>query len=107
MMSDEISEVFDTPKYILKKAYKNEIPHNVLHRKKVGFPVPLNNWFGRNLRQYAKDMLLNKKATSRKINNVRNIKKWIDTKNLKKSHSDSMKIWMLINLEIFLSKYFN
>jgi len=107
MMSDEISEVFDTPKYILKKAYKNEIPHNVLYRKKVGFPVPLNNWFGRNFRQYAKDMLLSKKATSRKIYNVRNIKKWIDTKNLKKSHSDSMKIWMLINLEIFLSKYFN
>ena len=106
-MSDEISEVYDTPKYILKKCYEGEIPNEVLYRKKVGFPVPLNKWFGGNFRQYAKDVLLSSKANSRKVFNMKNIKKWIDKNDLGKSHADSMKIWMLINLEIFFSKYFD
>jgi asparagine synthase (glutamine-hydrolysing) len=107
MLSDEISEVYDIPKYILKKSYESTIPKEVLYRKKVGFPVPLNKWFGGNFRQYAKDMLLSSKANSRKVFNIKNIKKWIDKKELSKSHADSMKIWMLINLEIFFSKYFD
>ena len=107
MMSDEISEVYDTPKYILKKSYEGEIPNEILYRKKVGFPVPLNKWFGGNFRQYARDVLLSDKANSRKVFNIKNIKKWIDKKDLSKSHTDSMKIWMLINLEIFFSKYFD
>jgi asparagine synthase (glutamine-hydrolysing) len=107
MLSDEISEVYDIPKYILKKSYESTIPKEVLYRKKVGFPVPLNKWFGGNFRQYARDVLLSDKANSRKVFNIKNIKKWIDKKDLSKSHTDSMKIWMLINLEIFFSKYFD
>ena len=107
LLSDNISEVYDTPKYILKKSYEGEIPNEVLYRKKVGFPVPLNKWFGGNFRQYAKDMLLSSKANSRKVFNTKNIEKWIDKKDLSKSHADAMKIWMLINLEIFFSKYFD
>jgi len=107
LMSDEISEVCDTPKYILKKCYEGEIPDEVLHRKKVGFPVPLNTWLSGNFRKYAKDILLSDSANSRKIFNSKNIEKWIDNDNLSQNHSDAMKIWMLINLELFCSKYFN
>jgi asparagine synthase (glutamine-hydrolysing) len=107
LMSDKISEVYDIPKYILKKCYEGEIPNEVLYRKKVGFPVPLNTWFSGNFRKYAKDILLSEKANSRKIFNSINIEKWIDRDSLSQSHGDAMKIWMLINLELFCSKYFD
>jgi asparagine synthase (glutamine-hydrolysing) len=34
-----------TTKYILKKALAGRIPHNILHRRKKGFAVPLGKWF--------------------------------------------------------------
>jgi asparagine synthase (glutamine-hydrolysing) len=35
----------NTQKYILKKAVEDLIPHQILHRKKMGFPTPLSEWF--------------------------------------------------------------
>jgi asparagine synthase (glutamine-hydrolysing) len=32
-------------KYILKKAVEDLIPHDILYRKKMGFPTPLSAWF--------------------------------------------------------------
>ena len=107
LMSDKISEVYDTPKYILKKSYEGMIPDEVLYRKKMGFPVPLNDWFGGHFNEYAKEMLLSDEAQARGIYNVENIQKWLESDRLSKDHSFAMKIWMLINLELFNKKYFN
>ena len=64
-MSDQISEVYDIPKYILKKTYENTLPKEIIYRKKMGFPVPLNAWFGGNFIKYAKKILLSKEASTR------------------------------------------
>lgn len=106
LMSDKISENNDTPKYILKKAYEDMIPGVVLYRKKMGFPVPLNNWFGGYFNDYAKNILLSTEAKQRGIYNIENIKKWLNSDKLREDHSFAMKIWMLVNLEIFMKKYF-
>jgi len=107
LMSDKISEVYDTPKYILKKAYEDILPKEILYRKKMGFPVPLNNWFGGQFNEYAKKILLSAEAQSRNLYNIENIKEWLDSDKLSTDHSFAMKIWMLINLELFNKKYFN
>lgn len=100
-MSNKISEVYDTPKYILKKAYEEMIPSEVLYRKKMGFPVPLNDWFGGYFNEYAKEILLSDDAKLRGIYNTENIEQWLNSDRLSQDHSFAMKIWMLINLEIF------
>lgn len=41
----EISEKFDTTKYILKKVAEEYLPENIIYRKKKGFPVPFELWF--------------------------------------------------------------
>ena len=105
LMSDKISEVYDIPKYILKKSFEDILPKEVLYRKKMGFPVPINNWFGRDFNNYARDVLLNNKAKKRNIYNIENINKWLNSDRLSKDHSFAMKIWMLINLELFIQKY--
>jgi len=107
LMSDQISETFDIPKYILKKTYEDIIPNSILYRKKMGFPVPLNSWFGGHLNEYAKDILLSQEAQNRGIYNTENIKQWLDSNRLSTDHSFAMKIWMLLNLELFNKKYFS
>ncbi len=106
LMSDEISEKYDTPKYILKKAFEDMIPNQILYRKKMGFPVPLNNWFGGNFNKYVSKILLSKMAKKRKLYNTENINKWLNNDFLKKNNNFALKIWMLVNIELFLKKYF-
>lgn len=107
LMSDKISEEYDTPKYILKKSYEDLIPNEVLYRKKMGFPVPLNNWFGGNFNEYAKTILLSDIAKTRNLYNIENIIKWLDSDRLSSDHGFAMKIWMLINIELFMKQNFN
>jgi asparagine synthase (glutamine-hydrolysing) len=105
LSSDEISEKYDIPKYLLKKSFEKEIPKEVLYRKKMGFPVPLNKWFGGNFNEYAKEILLDKETIDRNIFKVEAIKALLNDKNVKENHSLGMKIWMLINLELFFRFY--
>jgi asparagine synthase (glutamine-hydrolysing) len=107
LTSEKISETYDIPKYILKKSYEGEVPNEVLYRKKVGFPVPINNWFGGEFREYAKKILLTETSKLRGIYNIPNLKKWLDDDKLYDKHHFAMKIWMLVNLELFFVKYFD
>lgn len=45
-------------KYILKKAMEPHLPNDVLYRSKMGFAVPLAEWFRGPLKQKVKDSLL-------------------------------------------------
>mgnify|MGYP000232826500 CR=1 FL=1 len=109
LMSDQISEKYDPPKYLLKKAFENKLPNEILYRKKSGFPVPLHDWLGGKFRKYTKNILLSRVAKNRKIYNIDNIKKILDSDSdkLREDHRFAMKIWMLVNLELFIGEYFD
>ena len=107
LMSDKISENYDIPKYILKKAYEKDIDSKVLYRKKMGFPVPLNKWFGGSFNNYAREILLDQKTINRKLINTKEISKILLSNKLLDNHGLAMKIWMLINIELFNRKYFD
>ena len=107
LVSDDISEVFNTPKAILKNAFKDNLSDVTLFRRKVGFPVPINEWFGGNFNIFAKKILLSEKAKKRQLYNVDSIKKWLSSDKLLSNHGFAMKIWMLVNLELFARRYFD
>lgn len=46
-------------KYILKKALEPVLPSDVLYRPKMGFAIPLADWFRGPLEQHARQMILN------------------------------------------------
>jgi len=52
-------------KYILKKAMAPFVPSAILSRPKMGFGVPIEQWFRNELRAFAADLLLGKRATER------------------------------------------
>ena len=55
-------------KYILRKALKGKLPESILWRQdKLGFPVPLKQWFKKELKPFLKDKMLNNTALNRNI----------------------------------------
>lgn len=52
-------------KYILKSAFENIVPQEILNKKKTGFPVPYERWLGYEMRDYVADVLLDPIALNR------------------------------------------
>jgi asparagine synthase (glutamine-hydrolysing) len=101
MFSNRYSEILDTPKYILKKVSEQYLPKSIIYRKKVGFPVPLTNWF-QELEETAHETLYNAYwLRSGAINNL--------IYDIKSKHHDrsGQLLWMFINVELFRKAYFN
>jgi asparagine synthase (glutamine-hydrolysing) len=44
-------------KHILKRALSDRIPKEILQRRKAGFPVPFQKWFGGELKGFIQDLL--------------------------------------------------
>ncbi|MFD1161318.1 MULTISPECIES: asparagine synthase (glutamine-hydrolyzing) [Hwangdonia] len=99
MSADQYSETLDTPKYLLRKLSYKYLPEEIIERKKIGFPVPLTEWFD-NLESLAKELL--PKANWLKEGVVNDL--------IEKSKTESRAgqiLWMFINIELFKSNYFN
>ncbi len=65
-------------KYLLKKAMEAHLPHDVLYRKKMGFRVPLADWFRGPLKQKLRDALLSNQMKETGLFNMQTIEKWLD-----------------------------
>ncbi|MDY4077585.1 MAG: asparagine synthase (glutamine-hydrolyzing) [Clostridium sp.] len=96
---DQYSEYLDTPKYILKKVSEKYLPNEIIYRKKMGFPIPLQDNI-EIMQVLSKEKLLNSKWL--KIDSYDIFKNDL----LKLSNSGQV-LWMLINVEKFIEIYFN
>src|SRR5690606_35731414 len=65
-------------KYILKKAAAPLLPDEILHRRKMGFGVPLEYWFRGALRELTRDTLLGRRARERGYFKMPVVARWID-----------------------------
>jgi asparagine synthase (glutamine-hydrolysing) len=100
-LSHNSSEKEDIPKYILKKLFEKKIDNTILYRKKIGFPVPLTEWFStKNISQIQEVLLDN---NSSEFVNKKNIEIFLNTRNF--NYEKSYFVWMLYNLELFVKKY--
>ncbi len=50
-------------KHIFKKALKRYLPDDILYRKKMGFGVPILEWLRKDLREYARGLVLDGEAS--------------------------------------------
>lgn len=104
LVSEAISEILDTPKYILKKSQESNLSNRILYRKKMGFPVPLSRWFGGKFNSYARSLLQNGSLISAGLLRKEAVTSLLDHGDLENNHSLAMRLWMLINLELFVKK---
>ncbi|MEJ2052151.1 MAG: asparagine synthase C-terminal domain-containing protein, partial [Calditrichota bacterium] len=87
-------------KYILKKALEEILPHEVIHRPKMGFPVPLSEWFAGELKENVREILLGDRAVSRNIFNYNAVKNLLDDHTPGKRNLSGF-IWILVIFEIW------
>lgn len=94
-------------KQVLKHAFKEILPAEILSKPKHGFDVPLTKIFSKELKAWILDELLNKAFIEKQnvfqwsyINNIRNA---ID----KNSNLDESKIWPLIAFQFWWKKFMN
>ena len=52
-------------KYIAKKCLSEQVPAEILNRKKAGFPVPYAEWLRTDLRSWTRDILLDRGTINR------------------------------------------
>lgn len=88
-------------KYIFRQAVKNIIPQSIVSRKdKMGFPVPLFKWYKKELRNFVKEILLDRKTKKRGIFNDRKIENYLEYE-----QPYGRTIWGLLCLEVWFRTF--
>jgi asparagine synthase (glutamine-hydrolysing) len=92
-------------KYILKEALRGIIPDEVMFRPKMGFGVPINDWFRNELKDYTREKLLNGRLIKDQLFRKEYIEHILD-QHCNTSINFSPHIWALLTLELWFEEYF-
>lgn len=87
-------------KYVVKKSMENLLPQNIIYRKKMGFPVPINQWFSDLLHKKARDILLEKRCLQRGYINRKYIEDILNQQ-INRQANHGRRIFSLLNLEMW------
>ena len=90
-------------KYIFKKALEPHVPQDVLYRPKMGFAVPLANWFRGPLRTHVKTALLGQSLRETGIFNDAYLERLVN-EHLSGMGEHSAAIWSLLMFESFVRR---
>jgi asparagine synthase (glutamine-hydrolysing) len=87
-------------KYVLKQAFKDMVPPELLNRRKHGFGVPVDGWFRGELRATAAEMLLQPDSRTRRYLNQDAVRRLLDD-HVRGTASHGHRLWTLMNLELW------
>lgn len=88
-------------KHLLRNSYRETLPKSILERRdKMGFPVPLKEWFGDELKPFVSDILSNMHSRQRDYLNTSEI-----LKNFGEEARFSRKTWALLSLELWQQEF--
>src|SRR3989338_812079 len=105
--SFQASERLDTSKDILRRYAQKLLPPEIVNRKKLGFPVPLDRWFkGRTgMHTHARDILLDERTQKRGLFKKERLEKLLlNPQNLDYDFWGK-KVWMLMNVELWYREF--
>jgi asparagine synthase (glutamine-hydrolysing) len=94
---------FET-KSILRRAARSLIPRPILERPKVGFRVPVNEWFRGPMRGYLREHLLSGDSRTRAYYNAESLDRAV-AEHLDGRQNHEKLLWSLLNLEIWHRQY--
>lgn len=91
-------------KYILKQTFKQILPDEIMYRKKMGFSVPLAQWFREELKEFASNHLLSSNAS---VNNFfeKDVLKKLWDHHQGKTRNYSTILWSLLMFELWYRKF--
>ena len=88
-------------KYIFKKALESKLPGDILYRKKMGFAVPLANWFRGPLRDKVRENILSERMLDSGLFRQGYLEKMLD-RHQSGVRDHSAQIWTLMMFGSFL-----
>src|SRR5438477_4181918 len=100
----EIKMKGGTTKALLKAAMAPYLPREILYRKKMGFGVPLERWFRRELRELAHDTLLGQPARERGIMRPDYVRRLLDEHGAG-TRNHHTRLWALLMLELWFRSW--
>jgi asparagine synthase (glutamine-hydrolysing) len=87
-------------KYLLKKVSEAWLPHEILHRKKQGFPMPSSLWLRNEVRPFLRDVLSPSALRRRGLFNPRFVEKLINQHQSGFADHGSL-LWGLMSVELW------
>lgn len=88
-------------KYVFKKALEPHLPRDVLYRRKMGFAVPLENWFRGPLKQRVRDAVLGETLADTGLFDTDFLREMLD-QHQGGVRNYSAPLWSLLMFEAFL-----
>jgi len=87
-------------KYILKRKLKGFLPDRILQRPKMGFGVPVGEWFRGELKSYLRESLLSDRALSRPFFNAAYVRRLVE-EHTTGAATHTTRLWLLLNFELW------
>lgn len=91
-------------KWIIKEIARRHLPANIVDRKKVGFKVPLDEWFRGGLRDYVRDLLLGPDSFVRSYFD-RKVVEFLLSAHDRHRRDEQLRIWTLMGLEVWYRRF--
>lgn len=94
-----------TTKWVVKQVAARRLPHEIVHRRKVGFTVPLDVWFRGGLRTMAWDMLDSNSSFVASVLNRERVRQLLISHD-EGRRNEHMRLWTLLGLEVWHDVFF-
>lgn len=94
---------FET-KSLLKKVAARLVPKEVIYRKKMGFGVPVGNWFRGEMKGFVRESLLSDKSLNRGIVKSEILRRYVD-EHTSGERDHAFQIWTLLMLELWFQRF--
>jgi asparagine synthase (glutamine-hydrolysing) len=87
-------------KWILKEAFRDKLPSDILSRKKMGFGIPLGSWFRGPLKEFWESHALSPQALARGYFERKTLERfWSEHQSGRRDHG--YRLWALLMLELW------
>jgi asparagine synthase (glutamine-hydrolysing) len=91
-------------KTVLRAAMAKILPPAILRRKKVGFRVPIGEWFRGPYRDFVQDMLASESSSLARMISGPKLRELV-TEHLSGRQNHEKILWSVLNLEMFLRTF--
>lgn len=92
-------------KWLVKEIARKHLPQNIVDRKKVGFKVPLDEWFRGGLKEYVHDLLLGSDSFVSGYFNRSVIERML-ADHTRGRRNEELRLWTLMGLEVWHRAFF-
>ena len=91
-------------KSLLKKVAAKLVPKEVIYRRKMGFGVPIGNWFRGDMKDFVREVLLSDTFRKRAIVKPEVVQKYVK-EHIEGARDHAFQIWSLLMLELWFQRF--